>query len=605
MGKETEEVVLEFKIDKNDAVSELEKLKKVIVENKIEQASLAKEYKKGNITVQEYAKESVRLEGILKSNQSTYNNVQKSVTGVKTQLDKLIDSNKKISNDLQKTSKSFQDAASQINIAGVNVGSMTTKLAAFANPATAAVSIVGALGAVYARSTIGAKDLEFAQNQLNTAITIGSNAFASLFSSAEDGEGIVSKLTTGFLFQIDASTAALSKLAALNQEKFQDLGRSEIEVRSEISDRLAENQELLTKIADEQTTVNEKTKLGQQIVGNLRKNRSELTSVLKEELSILKDQLKIDKENEALQTAVLQKTREINKLNADTEKKIQGQQRANENIVSAEGKRITAERKLARDSGKSGLAGDTNTRSSLNGTDFLQDTGTKVRLDAERELNKGLDKLRKDNVRNETQQAGEGFRAFKSAQDAKLQAATIVSGALAGLADEGSDIQKVFALTSIGVDTARALTGGIAAAQDVPFPGNLVAMATTVAEILGNVAAAKQYFSAAAGGGDFITKGPAMLMVGDNPGGRERVTVEPLSGRGKTVVHPKSNLIAMAGGGSITTGDGGAVKNSMTQDANQALMMSNMIKRMPSPTIGVREFNKVAQRVLVKESTGL
>jgi len=30
-------------------------------------------------------------------------------------------------------------------------------------------------------------------------------------------------------------------------------------------------------------------------------------------------------------------------------------------------------------------------------------------------------------------------------------------------------------------------------------------------------------------GGDFSTSGPKMMMVGDNPGGRERVQVTPLS----------------------------------------------------------------------------
>ena len=30
-------------------------------------------------------------------------------------------------------------------------------------------------------------------------------------------------------------------------------------------------------------------------------------------------------------------------------------------------------------------------------------------------------------------------------------------------------------------------------------------------------------------GGDFITSGPQMIMVGDNPGGQERVRVDPIS----------------------------------------------------------------------------
>ena len=37
-----------------------------------------------------------------------------------------------------------------------------------------------------------------------------------------------------------------------------------------------------------------------------------------------------------------------------------------------------------------------------------------------------------------------------------------------------------------------------------------------------------------AGGGEFLTKGPMTMLVGDNPGGVERVTVEPISGKGVT-----------------------------------------------------------------------
>jgi hypothetical protein len=58
----------------------------------------------------------------------------------------------------------------------------------------------------------------------------------------------------------------------------------------------------------------------------------------------------------------------------------------------------------------------------------------------------------------------------------------------------------------------------------------------------------------AAGGGTFVTAGKAHLTVGDNPGGRELVTVTPLSGRGRTRVG--RNMIAMAGGGVIDAGGG-------------------------------------------------
>lgn len=60
--------------------------------------------------------------------------------------------------------------------------------------------------------------------------------------------------------------------------------------------------------------------------------------------------------------------------------------------------------------------------------------------------------------------------------------------------------------------------------------------------------------SAAAGGGSFVTRGATTLRVGDNPGGRELVTVTPLSGKGSTSVGP--GMVRMAGGGSLLAGGG-------------------------------------------------
>lgn len=55
--------------------------------------------------------------------------------------------------------------------------------------------------------------------------------------------------------------------------------------------------------------------------------------------------------------------------------------------------------------------------------------------------------------------------------------------------------------------------------------------------------------TAAAGGGTFLTHGPTNLVVGDNPGGVELVTVTPLSGKGTTRVG--GQMIRLAGGGTI------------------------------------------------------
>lgn len=57
-----------------------------------------------------------------------------------------------------------------------------------------------------------------------------------------------------------------------------------------------------------------------------------------------------------------------------------------------------------------------------------------------------------------------------------------------------------------------------------------------------------------AGGGDFVTNGPTTITVGDNPGGREFVSVIPLSGTGTT--RPVAGGYAMAGGGTVDAGGG-------------------------------------------------
>lgn len=87
--------------------------------------------------------------------------------------------------------------------------------------------------------------------------------------------------------------------------------------------------------------------------------------------------------------------------------------------------------------------------------------------------------------------------AYVKNEQAKAQAARAVSNSLISLleavGEEGSaaaKMAKVIALAQIAIDTGKALSAGIASASAVPFPGNLVAIATTVATVLANIATA-------------------------------------------------------------------------------------------------------------------
>jgi hypothetical protein len=79
----------------------------------------------------------------------------------------------------------------------------------------------------------------------------------------------------------------------------------------------------------------------------------------------------------------------------------------------------------------------------------------------------------------------------------------------------------------VRAETMEAIAGYISSVlKSVPFPFNIVAAAgagAVVSEVI------DRNLAQFATGGDFITSGPQMIMVGDNPGGRERVQVTPLS----------------------------------------------------------------------------
>jgi len=74
------------------------------------------------------------------------------------------------------------------------------------------------------------------------------------------------------------------------------------------------------------------------------------------------------------------------------------------------------------------------------------------------------------------------------------------------------------------VEAARA-----AAAGNIPGAAAFTSAAAGAFVAAGIVEGLAQQIQKAAMGADFVTAGPQLLMVGDNPGGRERVTVEPLS----------------------------------------------------------------------------
>lgn len=214
-----------------------------------------------------------------------------------------------------------------------------------------------------------------------------------------------------------------------------------------------------------------------------------------------------------------------------------------------------------------------------------------------------------DNAKTEADVYNWKSKQKKKFDEADIQSSVAVANAakgviseLAGAAQQGSDLQKALALTNVAINLGTAI-GNLTATTSAPSPDNLatgglagfVKYAAGLAQIIGAITSARNIIGgAAAGGGDFMTNGPTMLLVGDNPGGRERVTVEPISGKGQTTINPNSGLVAMAGGGSLTTsGYGGfAERNSGLKTMIDYNQLAKAIAKQPAPILQLSELNK-------------
>ncbi len=114
----------------------------------------------------------------------------------------------------------------------------------------------------------------------------------------------------------------------------------------------------------------------------------------------------------------------------------------------------------------------------------------------------------KDNADQETEASlNEDFnRRLEYAQES-LNATSAMFTGIGNLADaftknskKNEKIQKAIAVAQIAIDTAKGISGAVAAAMTQPFPLNIAAVATGVATVLGNIAAAKKALSGSGAG---------------------------------------------------------------------------------------------------------
>lgn len=155
-------------------------------------------------------------------------------------------------------------------------------------------------------------------------------------------------------------------------------------------------------------------------------------------------------------------------------------------------------------------------------------------------------------------------------------------------------LSKVLALGEIAVQTGKALAAGIAQAQSVPFPGNLAAIATTVATILANIATATKTVKSA----KFATGGTVT-----GPGTATSDSIPAMLSNGESVLTAAATSM-FAPVLSVFNQIGGGVPIQATETANSVVgeeMLSRAFIKgaasLPSPVVSVVDINAGQTRV--------
>jgi len=627
----TETIILDFQVNQGDAITELEKTKKSIIELKKEQQELNKAYKAGNITLDEYASESVRLEGVLKKASSQYNTLQKSAAGVETQFDKLIKANQnlvktnqKISDNLSDMGEGFKNFAGQVNVGGVSLGDLTGKLSSFINPATAAAGAVSALAGLYLSSAAGARDLESAQIQLSQSFTTMSNDLAELLGADGKGGGLLSSLAEQFnriVFGLSASVRG--NLAAGAQNALKEIELAEINAKA-VAKRALDEAEKLRRIRDDDTkSFGERKKAAEDALGFINVREQALANVQRDKISQLKILLSLNKDDLELQKQVRLAELELADVLEDSQGKrtetlngINVLKKETIGLTNAEIVKLNELSNAALQAELSQVKAEQEKQKAYQDTinelnNIISKTDEYHQLI---DLSSALAEQEKSDKEEQTKNEADYQRQIDSSNKAKQkeilmnearvdslgtlsQAFISIASQTKDLASAGILLERANAISQIISSTGIANAKAVAATPltlGQPFVTiNTASAVLSIGSIIAQAIRSLTDIGAAAGGGDFITKGPQLMLVGDNPGGRERVTVEPLSGRGKTVVG--KNMIAMAGGGTLET-------RSSTEPINQAFAFRSAMNNQPQIVASWKEATELNTRIQFKEA---
>ena len=319
--------------------------------------------------------------------------------------------------------------------------------------------------------------------ELNVKYEEGKEAVTGFVDSFKEGVNSFIETTKEAYNQADAITELRNELIKLEAQQklvqmtYQKEAEDQRQIRDDVRKTLAERIEANDKL------------------GKILEEQSESERVIfQKRLDLANAELAINETSVEAQAAVAQAKGEL----ADLDERINGQKSEQlTNQAALEKELFDIQQELAK-VGKSDrelelLELEQHYAALAEQARLAGDTETDIEGARQEALAKLRNKFRDEDLKKEKELRDEKIKLQESYLDATggvLNSINQLVEASGNQSKEAVALQKTLAIAQIAIDTAKAIVGAIAQAQSVPYPANLVAIATGVAAVVAGIASA-------------------------------------------------------------------------------------------------------------------
>lgn len=604
MATEKETVIIDFQVNEGDALVSIESLTKA---NK----ALREERNKLNLTTQEGVKRAQEINSLIDRNTTAIKNNSSALEKQRLNVGNYTESIKKAAGEIGNTASKLDALVPGLGAASTGFQGMVTTSKAFI--ATPIGAVIGALGLALGALMKYFKDTGEGQDKL-TAITKSAGivweklmrvveGFGKAIGWVIDKLGLVSKegqkladlddeidqRETDLVTKRAETANKVAKIRARALEEEGEAKRKSIEEAIALERELADEEIALSKKRLQQFDEEHKTK--KDLTDEEKRERAELSAAITSaDTAAYQNTLRFEKEIEKFRDEASKA--EAKRRQIELERQEADKQFIEEQSAKMAQAKLDAEAALAK-------AVDDN----IAQQDAKAAADEKA-IDNAYKLTMAIDEQNKETVNLTNSQKKEliGHKTLMETIKARMNVVQgfgamlqMVGGNIKELAIAGIILEKVAAISQIISNTGEANAKAVATSPltfGQPWVAvNTASAAFSIASVIAGASQALSEAGAAAGGGSFMTKGPQLLLVGDNPGGVERVDVTPVSGKGRTIVG--KNMVQMAGGGTMYT-DASTVANASNAQSSQMMQ--------PKVILTYSEFREFANMVEYKDS---